>query len=60
MGNPVVLIALLLADLEGFKSSYRSRKLKATLETEPLYQGYWYLLAKKFGMPNMIKRRYDI
>ena len=56
----MVLIALLLADLEGFKSSYRSRKLKATLETEPLYQGYWYLLAKKFGMPNMIKRRYDI
>ena len=46
MGNPMVLIALLLADLEGFKSSYRSRKLKATLETEPLYQGYWYLLAK--------------
>ena len=43
----MVLIALLLADLEGFKSSYRSRKLKATLETEPLYQGYWYLLAKK-------------
>ena len=47
MGNPMVLIALLLADLEGFKSSYRSRKLKATLATEPLYQGYWYLLAKK-------------
>ena len=58
MGNPMALIPLSVDDLEGFKS--RSRKLKAALATEPLPVGYWYLLAKMFGMSNTIKRRYDI
>ena len=53
MGNPMALIPLSVDDLEGFKS--RSRKLKRLYM---LHVGYWYLLAKMFGMSNTIKRRY--